>query len=99
MLKGLFLDTNQVSYTKETIDILRLIRSENVGSRTFWSLIKLFGSSGAAINNIQEFSLRGGRSKPVRVFSQSEANKELELLQKNNAKIITYKSPEYSRFC
>lgn len=97
MLKELFLDTNRVSYTKETIDILRLIRSENVGSRTFWSLVKLFGSSSAAIENIQEFSLRGGRSKPVKVFSQSEASKELELLEKNNAKIITYKSLEYSR--
>ncbi len=96
MLKELFLDTNRVSYTKETIDILRLIRSENVGSRTFWSLIKLFGSS-TAIENIQEFSLRGGRSKPVKVFSQSEASKELELLEKNNTKIITYKSLEYSR--
>ncbi|MCC8483677.1 MAG: DNA-processing protein DprA [Rickettsia endosymbiont of Labidopullus appendiculatus] len=91
------MDTNPVSYTKETIDILRLIRSENVGSRTFWSLIKLFGNSSAAIDRIQEFSLRGGRSKPVRVFSQSDASKELELLQKHNAQIITYKSPGYSR--
>ncbi|MDN3030301.1 MAG: DNA-processing protein DprA [Candidatus Tisiphia sp.] len=91
------MDTNPVSYTKETIDILRLIRSENVGSRTFWSLIKLFGNSSAAIDKIQEFSLMGGRSKPVRVFSQSDASKELELLQKHNAQIITYKSPGYSR--
>ncbi len=68
------MDTNRVSYTKETIDILRLIRSENVGPRTFWSLIKIFGSSSTAIENIQEFSLRGGRSKPVKVFSQSEAS-------------------------
>ncbi|MCC8397851.1 MAG: DNA-processing protein DprA [Rickettsia endosymbiont of Labidopullus appendiculatus] len=97
MLKELFLDTNPISYTKETIDILRLIRSENVGPRTFWSLIKLFGSSSLAIDNIQEFSVRGGRSKPVKVFSQSDASKELELLQKHNAHIITYKSSEYSR--
>lgn len=46
------MDTNRVSYTKETIDILRLIRSENVDPRTFWSLIKLFGSSSTAIENI-----------------------------------------------
>lgn len=96
MLKELFLDTNQVSYIKEAIDILRLIRSENVGPRTFWSLIKLFGSS-TAIENIQEFSLRGRRSKSEKVFSQSEASKELELLAKNNAKMITYKSLEYAR--
>ncbi|WP_342278350.1 hypothetical protein [Candidatus Tisiphia endosymbiont of Myopa tessellatipennis] len=55
MLKELFLDTNRVSYTKETIDILRLIRSENVGPRTFWSLIKLFGSSMLLLKTSKNF--------------------------------------------
>ncbi len=98
MLKELFLDNkSKISYTKETIDILRLIRSENVGSRTFWSLIEIFGNASSAIANIQEFSLRGGRSKPLNVFSQNDAIKELELLEKNNAKIITYQSAGYSK--
>lgn len=77
MLKDLFLyNKSHVSYSKETIDILRLIRSENVGPRTFWSLIEIFGNAGIAIENIQEFSLRGGRSKPVKVFSQNDALKK-----------------------
>lgn len=99
MLKGLFLDNKPIapSYTKELIDVLRLIRSENVGPRTFWSLIKIFGSASSAIDNIQEFSLRGGRAKPVRIFSQSEANREIELLERDNARLISYKSPQYSR--
>lgn len=98
MLKELFFgERPQASYTLETINILRLIRSENVGSRTFFSLIKLFGDASTAIENIKDFSVRGGRSKPIKVFSQSDAEKELELLEKNNAKIITYKSPEYSK--
>jgi len=98
MLKSLFFDNKSGDfYTKEMIDTLRLIRSENIGPRTFWSLIEIFGNASIAIENIQEFSLRGGRSKPITVFSQSDATKELELLEKNNAKIISYKSTEYSK--
>lgn len=98
MLKDLFsYNKSHVSYSKETIDILRLIRSENVGPRTFWGLIELFSNASTAIENIQEFSLRGGRSKPVTVFSQNDALKELELLEKSKAQIITYRSIGYSK--
>ncbi len=76
---------------------LRLIRSENIGPKTFFSLIKLFGDAATAIDNAPDFSLRGGKSKPIKIFSKSDAEKELELLEKDNAKIITYKSPEYSK--
>lgn len=98
MLKDLFLNNQlQDSYTKETIDILRLIRSENVGPKTFWSLLEMFGTASLAIENIPEFSRRGGRSKPVKVFSQNEASKELELLESNKAGLITYKNLGYSK--
>ena len=50
-----------------------------------------------AIDNAPDFSSRGGKSKPIKIFSKSDAEKELELLEKDNAKIITYKSPEYSK--
>jgi DNA processing protein len=76
MLKELFLSKKSpVSYSDETIDILRLIRSENVGPRTFTSLIKLFGSPKVAIANIGEFSIRGGRSKPIKVATENEVGK------------------------
>lgn len=98
MLKELFsIPSSKTSYSLETINILRLIRSENVGPKTFYSLIKLFGDVATSIENIEDFSLRGGKSKPIKVFSKSDAEKEIELLEKNNAKIITYKSSEYSR--
>jgi DNA processing protein len=98
MLKELFLGKPASSnYYDETIQILRLIRSENVGSRTFTNLIKLFGNAKTALENVEEFSLRGGRSKPIKVFSEDNVIKELELLEQNNAKLITYKSPHYSK--
>lgn len=96
MLKELF-SAPKISYDIETINILRLIRSKNIGPKTFFSLIKLFGDAATAIDNAPDFSLRGGKSKPIKIFSKSDAEKELELLEKDNAKIITYKSPEYSK--
>ncbi|MEY4463420.1 MAG: putative processing protein DprA [Pseudomonadota bacterium] len=96
MLKELF-SPPKISYDIETINILRLIRSENIGPKTFFSLIKLFGDAATAVDNAQDFSLRGGKSKPIKIFSKSEAEKEIELLEKDNAKIITYKSLEYSK--
>lgn len=98
MLKELFFSKQgSASYSDETIDILRLIRSENVGPRTFASLIKLFGCPKVAITNIAEFSIRGGRSKPIKVASENEIRKEIELLEQNGSRLVTYKSPEYSR--
>jgi len=98
MLKELFLSKkSMVSYSSETIDILRLIRSENVGPRTFANLIKLFGSPKVAIDHIAEFSVRGGRLKPIKVFTESEAKKELALLEQNEFGLVTYKSSEYSK--
>jgi len=96
MLKELF-SAPKISYDIEIINILRLIRSENIGPKTFYSLIKLFGDTATAIDNAQDFSLRGGKSKPIKIFSKSDAEKELELLEKDNAKIITYKSLGYSK--
>lgn len=88
---------SMVSYDQETIDILRLIRSENVGPKTFTGLIKLFGDAKTALENIQEFSLKGGRLKPIKVYSAEEACAEIEKLSKINAHLITYKSPKYSQ--
>lgn len=98
MLKELFsAASSKSSYDLETLNILRLIRSENVGPKTFYGLIKLFGDAATAIDNAEDFSLRGGKSKPIKIFSKSEAEREIELLEKDNAKIITYKSLEYSK--
>ncbi|WP_410003120.1 DNA processing protein DprA [Rickettsia parkeri] len=69
-----------------------------MGPKTFFSVIKLFGDVATATDNVPDFSLRGGKSKPIKFFSKSDAEKELELLEKDNTKIITYKSPEYQNY-
>ena len=62
----------------ERIDRLRLIRSDNVGPRTFRSLIRHFGSARAALERLPDFARRGGASRPQRIPSQADATAELE---------------------
>jgi DNA processing protein len=62
MLNNLFVRSGIPTYSNDTIDILRLIRSENVGPRTFSRLIDFFGSAGKALENIADFSVKGGSS-------------------------------------
>lgn len=97
MLNNLFIRNGSASYSEDTIDILRLIRSENVGPRTFANLIKLFGSAGKALENIGDFSIKGGLKKPIKIYTKSDAAKELDLLKKNKAYLLTYKDFNYSQ--
>ncbi len=96
MFKELFLGEKKSTYTQETLDILKLARSENVGHRTFFALIKLFGNAKSALENIEEFSLRGGRSKPIKIYTQASVESELQMLAKNKAHLIAYNSANYS---
>ena len=47
----------------ERIDWLRLIRSDNVGPRTFRSLLEHFGSARAALARLPELARRGGAAR------------------------------------
>lgn len=66
---------------------LRLIRSENVGPRTFRELINHFGSAEAALNALPELSRRGGK-KSYRLYSKDKAEAELAGLYKMGARLI-----------
>ena len=50
----------------QRFDWLRLIRSENVGPRTFRALIRNCGGAGAALKALPELARRGGAAKPIR---------------------------------
>lgn len=93
MLSSIF--SKKISHSAETIDIMRLIRSENVGTRTFYSLIKIYGSSAKALEKVQEMSLNGGRSKPIKLCSKSDIEKELEKLSSIGANVLTYLDDNY----
>lgn len=95
-LSGLFKKKDIPSYSEDLISTLRLIRSENVGPRTFFALIKMFKNSTTALNNIQTFAKRGGRAKPITVYSKEEALSEIDNLNSIGARLIVYNDPHYS---
>ena len=66
----------QLSY-RQRRSWLRLIRSENVGPATFRALVNQFGGAEAALAALPALSRRGGRPS-IRVFTEAEADAELE---------------------
>src|SRR3954464_6275346 len=61
----------------QRIDWLRLIRSDNVGPRTFRSLINHFGSARAALERLPELARRGGAARSGRICSEEDARIEI----------------------
>jgi DNA processing protein len=61
----------------QRIDCLRLIRSDNVGPRTFRSLVHHFGSARKALERLPELARRGGAARPGRICSEEDARAEL----------------------
>jgi DNA processing protein len=61
---------------------LRLIRSDNVGPRTFRSLLAHFGSAGLALERLPDLARRGGSARPMRICSEADARAELVACQK-----------------
>src|SRR6266849_3409808 len=71
----------------QRLDWLRLIRSENVGPRTFRMLLRRCGSAGAAIEALPDLARRGG-ARTVLIFRRDEAQEELEAAAKMDVSFI-----------
>ncbi|WP_315833352.1 DNA-processing protein DprA [Bradyrhizobium prioriisuperbiae] len=69
-------DTHQLT-NAERLDRLRLIRSENVGPRTFRSLLRHFGSARAALEALPDMARRGGAARVGRICTVAEAEREI----------------------
>src|SRR5262244_1341422 len=61
----------------QRLDWLRLIRSDNVGPRTFRALITQYGGAGAALAALPDLARRGGAERLPRICSRAEAEREL----------------------
>ena len=81
----------------ELVDIVRLIRSENVGVKTFWHLISMYQNAKTALENIAELSLRGGKDKPVKIFSQSQAEDEIAASSAKSITLLSYLDPDFPK--
>jgi len=79
---------------EELINWLRLIRSDNVGPRTFKALLSQFGTAGRALEALPELAKRGGRLL-IRIASRKDAEAELLRARKSGIRFIAWSDSDY----
>lgn len=78
----------------ELIDWLRLIRSDNVGPRTFKALMAQFGNAGRALDALPDLARRGGRLL-IRIALRQEAEAEISRVRKLGIRLVSWSDSEY----
>ena len=74
---------------EQRVDWLRLIRSDNVGPRTFRSLINHFGSARTALQRLPDLARRGGAARPGRICSEDDARTELAASKRLGVSLVS----------
>lgn len=78
----------------ERLDWLRLIRSQQVGPRTFYHLLRHFGSAAAALDGLPGLARRGGR-KDIRIAAVEDAEAEMTAAEAAGARLLAAIEPDY----
>ena len=81
----------------QRIDWLRLIRSDNVGPRTFRSLVHHFGSARTALERLPDLARRGGAARPGRICSEDDARAELAASEQHGVSLVRPAKPVIRR--
>lgn len=79
----------------QRFDWLRLIRSENVGPRTFRALVNACGGARAALDALPDLARRGGARRPIRVADKDDIERELQLARKLGVRFVALGEPDY----
>ena len=72
----------------ERLACLRLIRSEHVGPVTYRHLLGRFGSAEAALAGLPALARKGGRRRPIRIYPQPDAERELDGLSERGGRMV-----------
>lgn len=78
---------------EERLDWLRLIRSDNIGPRTFRALLDQFGSARAALAALPNLARRGGGS--ARITSPAEAEREIKAARSRGVTFVALREADY----
>jgi DNA processing protein len=82
---------------EQRLDWLCLIRSDNVGPRTFRALVNHYGGARAALAVLPDLARRGGASRATRVHSRQDAERELKAAKALGVAFVALGEPEYPR--
>jgi DNA processing protein len=80
---------------RQRFDWLRLVRSENVGPRTFRALVTNCGSVAGALNALPELARRGGAKRPIRIASVEEVERELVAARRLGVRFVALGEADY----
>jgi DNA processing protein len=80
---------------EQRLDWLRLIRSDNVGPRTFRMLVNQYGGARPALAALPDLARRGGALKPARIATREQAERELAASQRLGIALIALGEPDY----
>lgn len=81
----------------EKFSCLRLIRSENIGIKTFYTLLKYYGSGQEVIKRFSDLSRLKLKTKPIKLASEEVITQELENIDKLGAELIFFEDERYPR--
>jgi DNA processing protein len=82
---------------EQRIDWLRLIRSDNVGPRTFRTLVNHCGGARAALDALPDLARRGGASGPARICPRDKAEREIEAARAIGVVFVALGEPDYPK--
>src|SRR5262249_39265511 len=88
-------DTEFSLSDEQRIDWLCLIRSENVGPRTFRALIHRFGDARTALKMLPELARRGGAARFTHIHPRADAERELAAAARCGITYIALGEPDY----
>jgi DNA processing protein len=80
---------------EQRLDWLRLIRSDNVGPRTFRALVDHCGGASAAISALPDLARRGGATRPARICPRQDAERELAAAKALGVSLTASCEPDY----
>lgn len=80
---------------EQRLDWLRLIRSDNVGPRTFRDLHNYYGGARAALAALPGLARRGGAPGLARIYSLEDAETELKAARARGIEYIALGEPDY----
>jgi DNA processing protein len=82
---------------EQRLDCLRLIRSDNVGPRTFRALVNHYGGARAALSALPDLARRGGASGPARLYPREDAEREIVAAKSLGVTFLALGEPDYPR--
>ena len=79
----------------QRLDWLQLIRSANIGPRTFRQLLNKFGGAGASLAALPAMIAKGGGAETIRLADRGEVEREVEATHRLGAVFIAMGEPDY----